>query len=115
MNVHSQMLVRAQVVNDAVPLHAPNHVRVESTNSLRFEGSNPSHSFSPNPISIGIIPDRKWHIPAVFRKHDTPPRSDIEEGQRIESTMPDLFHDSTADSSHLALAVEPEPPLYLRV
>src|SRR5438270_7659515 len=106
MDVHREMLVRSQVINDAAALLAKNHVSIKSAGSSGFEIANPCDRLPTEWVHIGVIPHCEGNVAAVLGKHDAPPTTYIKKRQRKKFPAPDLTHHSPTDRSATILAAE---------
>ena len=103
-----EMLVRAEVINDAAALWAVNHVGIEAPRMAGLEISNPCNCFSTERVNVREVSDGKGDCGPALRKHDPSPASYIEEGQREELAAPNFVHHSCTNRSAMVFAAEAE-------
>src|SRR5438874_692257 len=109
------MLVRAQVIDNAAPLLAVNHVSVKTARMAGFEITNPCDRFSTERIEVSIVPDREGNIAPVLRKHNSPPASHVQKWQREKFASPNLLHYTFADGPTPVFAAESKALLNSRM
>src|SRR4029077_19018086 len=109
VNIDSEMLVGAQVVDDLLARAAVDHVGIEAAGILGAEAANPGDGLAAVLVHGGVGADRERHIAAAFGKHDPPPGPDVQKGQRVEGAVPDFIHHAGADRSHPVSAAESKP------
>ena len=97
MDIHREMLMRAQVIDNAAALLAINHVRVKPSRMVGFKIANPCDRLSSERVKVSIVPNRERNIGAVFRKHNPPPTAYVEKRQGEEFSAPNLLHHALAD------------------
>jgi hypothetical protein len=112
-NVHSEMLMRPEVVHDTAALLAVDHVSIDAANPARLERAQPGDGFSAEWVEVGIVLDGEGHVAAVLREHNPPPRAHIEERKGVRSPVPHLIHDPAANSDKAVPAAKAEAPLDL--
>src|SRR5579864_6303371 len=100
--------MRAEVVDHAPSFLAIDHVGIKAPEAAGAKCPNPSHRFTAQGIEIAIVFDLEGNILAAFWKHDAPPGADVEEGQRIQRSMPDLLHNSRPNGGQPVLARKSE-------
>src|ERR1700730_6070488 len=77
VDIDGQMLMRAEIIDDAATCFAVNHVRVEPARATGQERANPGHGLAAEPVDKRVVLDREWDVASRFRKHDATPRSDV--------------------------------------
>src|SRR5713226_2103039 len=109
------MLVRAQVIHDAAPLFGVDHIGVEAPRPARVEGANPRDGLASQRVHVSVVLNCKGDVLTLLREHDAPPRTQVQEWQRVKRPMPDARHDAAADTSQAITTAEAETSLDLRV
>src|SRR5215213_109289 len=116
VDVHRQVLMRPQVVDDPTALIAPDHRRVERQLAPAHpEAPRPGDRLTPERVDVRVVGDRERYVAAVAGHEDPPPRAQPQERHRPPGPAPHLLHDACADLDDAVGAAQPEAALDLRV
>jgi len=109
------VFVRAEVVDDAMPGFAVNHVRIEPPCAARRKRPNPRNGLAAEAIDEGVVPDREGDVASRLREHDASPAANAQERLREGAALPDFIHDARSNRRDAVSARESESSLHLRM
>ena len=113
LQIDSKMLVRSQVIDNASPRSAPDHVCVKPPQPGGFKSSHPRDRLPSQRVTIRIVLNSERNIRPLFRKHDAAPRPYIKKRQCIRRAMPQPFHSPGSHRSHTRFRCKPKSTLNL--
>src|SRR5687768_10788132 len=113
VDINSQMLMRAEVVDNPSPSVAVDHVRVEAMYATRLKSSDPRNGLTAELVDEGVVLDCQGNVSARLREHDSAPAADVEEWLGVAPALPDLVHHAAPDRRDTVGTREAESPLNL--
>ena len=115
VDIDGEVLVGAEVVDDAAAVFGVDHVGVEAALAAGLEGADPGDGFAAEVVLVGVVLDGEGDVVALLGEHDGAPGADVEEGQGVGCAVPDAVHGAAADGGEAGLGGEGEAALDLRV
>src|SRR5579871_1774491 len=98
-----------------MPLFAMNHVGIKAARALRVKRAKPRNGFPAQRVNIGVVSNLKRNILSALRKHDAPPRTQVQKWKGIGRSMPYFLHYTGPDCRSIVFAGKSEPALDFRM
>src|SRR6266481_2935123 len=73
IDIHGQMLVGSEIVDNALTLFAVDHVGIETARALGLKCSNPSDRLPAQCVYIAVVRNFERNVLAALWKHDATP------------------------------------------
>src|SRR5574341_429445 len=109
------MLVRAQIVYNALTLLAINHISVKAPWRLVVKSPDPRDRLAAQIVYKSVVFNRERNVLSFLRKHNPAPSPNIQKRESVKSAMPNLIHNSFADAGNTILTAETKALLYFRM